>query len=101
VIFRGKGTKLLVTEKHKWDKRVVDFKDNAWVDEKIMLRWLRDQWQLGQYMLRNTVPRMFVLDVHKAQKTEPVKDTMRRMNTLPAMVPSGCTSLVQLALTNL
>jgi len=37
---------------------------------------LRDQWQLaidfngypGQYILRNTVPRMLVLDIHKAQK---------------------------------
>ena len=43
VVFRGKGTKLLATEKHKWDKRVVvDFQDNAWVGEKVMLRWLQD-----------------------------------------------------------
>jgi len=63
---------------------MVDFQDNAWVDERGMLRWLQNQWQveidfqayLGQYRYtpRNTIPRMLVLDVHKAQKTQAVKD---------------------------
>jgi len=39
-VLRGKGTKLLKTEKSLWDKR--DFQDNAWVDEKVMLRWLQN-----------------------------------------------------------
>jgi len=38
---------------------------------------------------------MLVLDVHKAQKTQAVKDVMHRMHTLSVMVPAGCTSLVQ------
>jgi len=104
IVFRGKETRLLKSEKSLWDKRVVvDFQDNAWVDEKVMLRWLQNQWQLaidfdgysGQHTLRNTIPRMLVLDVHKAQKTPAVKDLMHRFNTLPVMVPAGCTSLVQ------
>ena len=49
----------------------------------------------GQYTLRNTIPRMLVLDVHKAQETQAVKDVIHRMHTLPVMVPAGCTSLVQ------
>jgi len=68
-----------------------------------MLRWLQNQWKLaidfdgysGQHILRNTIPHMLVLDVHKAQKTPAVKDLMHRFNTLPVMVPAGCTSLVQ------
>jgi len=39
IMFRGKGTKLLKTE------RVYGISD-AWVDE-IMLRWLQNQWQLA------------------------------------------------------
>jgi len=49
----------------------------------------------GQHTLRNTLPRMLVFDVHKAQKTPAVKDLMHRFNTLPVIVPAGCTSLVQ------
>jgi len=68
---------------------VVDFQDNAWVDKRVMLRWLQNQWQVaidfqaypGQHTLRNTTPHMLVLDVHKAQKTQAVKDVMYRMHT--------------------
>lgn len=104
IVFCGKGTKLLKTEKEMWDKRVVvDFQENAWVDENVMLRWLQKQWLLSvdltgcpqMSVLRHTMPRMLVLDVHRAQKTQAVKDCMRRLHTLPAMVPPGCTSLVQ------
>jgi len=68
--------------------------DNAWVDERVMLRWLQSQWQVaidfqaypGQYTLRNTIPRMLVLDVHKAQRTQAVKDVMHRMHTVLVLV---------------
>lgn len=104
IIFRGKGTKLIKTERDMWDKRVaVDFQENAWVDEAVMLRWLQKQWLLSvdlhgcpqMSLLRHSMPRMLVLDVHRAQKTQAVKDCMRRLHTLPVMVPPGCTSLVQ------
>ena len=38
---------------------------------------------------------MLVLDVLRSQKTAAVKETFKRLNTLPVMVPPGCTSLVQ------
>jgi len=46
-------------------------------------------------ILNNTVPRMFVLDVHRAQKTDHIKSVFKSLHTTMAMVPSGCTSLVQ------
>jgi len=47
IVFRGKGTKLLQTEKNLWDKRVVvDFQDNDWVNGKVMLCWLQNQYIL-------------------------------------------------------
>lgn len=33
--------------------------------------------------------------MHRAQKTEKVKETFACMHTTMAMVPSGCTSLIQ------
>ena len=106
IVFRGKGTRITATEKKAWDKRVrVQFQPNAWVDELVMVEWLNQQWKLSVYILstpghmesilNNTVPRMLVLDVHRAQKTDRIKALFKSLNTVMAMVPSGCTSLVQ------
>ena len=106
IVFRGKGTRITAAEKSTWDKRVrVHFQPNAWVDESVMIEWLNHQWKLSIYVLsttghmesilNNQVPRMLVLDVHRAQKTDRVKSLFKSLNTTMAMVPSGCTSLVQ------
>ena len=83
----------------------MQFQPNAWVDELVMVEWLNQQWKLSVYtlstaghmesILNNQVPRMLVLDVHRAQKTDRIKSTFKSLNTIMAMVPSGCTSLVQ------
>lgn len=70
-----------------------------------MLQWLKLQWKLSVYVLSspghqetilsNEVLRMLVLDVHRAQKTDLIKTTFKSLHTTMAIVPSGCTSLVQ------
>ena len=35
------------------------------------------------------------MDVHRAQKTDLVKSTLRNQHTSIAMIPPGCTSLIQ------
>ena len=47
-----------------------------------------------QYLLGSPVT-MIVMDVHRAQKTEAVKATLKQQHTTIAMIPPGCTSLIQ------
>lgn len=90
IVFRGTGQKISLAEKNKWDRRVAhDFQQNAWVDEKVFLRWLRFQWKLPLFQV-NSPPRLLVMDAHKAQKTETVKKYLRQdCNTIMALIPPG------------
>ncbi|CAG8552449.1 7972_t:CDS:1, partial [Acaulospora morrowiae] len=38
---------------------------------------------------------LLVADVHRAQKTNKVLDMLKECNTIIALVPPGCTSLIQ------
>ena len=92
VIFRGKGKRITLLEKLRYDKRVaVTFQENAWCDEKVMDGWVRQQWKpscQGEMLL--------VADVHKAQKTEAITKLLNEQcNTEIVFVPPGATSLVQ------
>jgi len=95
--FHGKGVRIAQKEKAKWDKRVaVDFETNAWVDETVILDWLKRQWSSASvYGIYSDKPRMIVMDFHRAQKTEKVKSTLRTQHTTIATIHPGCTSLVQ------
>ncbi|KAI5784099.1 hypothetical protein DFH27DRAFT_528641 [Peziza echinospora] len=93
LIFKGIGTQIIKREKYLWDPRVVvDFQENAWADEKQCSVDLESPNHCTESILHNTVPRMLVLDVHMAQKTPHILDVIRRLNTLPVLIPSGCTS---------
>ena len=97
IVFRGKGTRITTAEKAKWDKRVaVVFQDNAWVDEEVTLWWIKNLWNMAYNSIFDMAdPRMIVLDVHRAQKTEQVLSAFRKAKTTPVMIPPSCTSLVQ------
>jgi DDE superfamily endonuclease len=99
LVFRGKGKRITELETRQYDHRVVvQFQKQAWVDSEVMLKWMRNQWKASGAegpIHNNPTPRMLVLDVHRAQKTEPVKDLFKELHTTPVMVPPGCTSLVQ------
>ena len=97
VVFCGKGLWISQQEKSKWDRRVVDdFQQNAWVDEQVFMNWLKRQWAMASvYGISANNPRLIVMDVHRAQKTALVKSTLRNQHTSIAMIPPGCTSLMQ------
>ncbi|RPA78178.1 hypothetical protein BJ508DRAFT_329449 [Ascobolus immersus RN42] len=84
ILFHGKG-KRLGNEPLKWDPRIsVMFNEKAWVDTTAR------HWSVPYFS-----PRMLVLDCHRVHLTGQVLDRLNRQYTLPAVVPEGCTSLVQ------
>ena len=48
LIFKGTGLRIPDKEKQQYDSRVVvQFQENAWCDEKIMLFWVMHMWNPG------------------------------------------------------
>lgn len=91
LIFRGTGKRIPLREQLKYDKRVmVQFQPNAWCDEEAMKRWIRTSWK--PYVKEEI---LLVLDLHKAQKTDHVKQLLSECHTTPIFVPACCTSIVQ------
>ena len=92
LIFRGTGKRITFRERLKYDRQVtVQFQPNAWCDEEAMERWVRTSWKphVNEEIL-------LVLDLHKAQKTDRIKQLLRQHHTTPIFVPADCTSIVQL-----
>lgn len=64
VIFRGTGQRIPFSEKVKYDSRVVvQFQQNAWCDEQVMLFWINNMWKP---LANQFKPTMLVADVHRA-----------------------------------
>ena len=96
LIFRGKGLRIPQSETTAYDHRVVvRFQVNAWCDEEQMMYWCRHMWK-QPFSTDAGQPKLLIADVHKAQTTESVKETLRRdTHTSLILVPPGCTSLVK------
>ena len=92
VIFRGTGKRITFTEKLRYDRRVgVRFQENAWCDEPTMIYWVKRHWKPHVQG-----PTLLCLDQHKAQKTPSIESLLAvDCNTTTALIPPGCTSLVQ------
>ena len=97
IIFKGK-TNRTIKDLVVPTGFVVATQEKAWMDEKMMLIWLKDVWlkyteqkqtELG--FLRS----LLTLDTFSAQKTDPVKEEMFANSTDPVQVPEGCTSKAQ------
>ena len=74
-----------------YDTRVrVTFQQKAWCDERVMQEWVNLQWKPASEQ-----DMMLVLDVHKAQKTPCILETLQAINTTPIYVPAGTTGLIQ------
>jgi hypothetical protein len=96
IIFKGKGTRISNEEKRDWDKGVVvRFQENAWADEEVMMYYFRHMW--SPWMTKAGNPsKLLIADVHRAQKTDKILRFLREScNTTMALVPPGCTSLIQ------
>lgn len=86
IIFRGTGKRVSQGEKKQWDPRVyVTWQEKAWADESVTLEWAR-----FVYRGFEREPRLLVMDAHRAQKTESVRNYLRNeCNTIIALVPPG------------
>ena len=76
----------------QYDPRVVvQFNPNAYANKSVLVNWITD-------MLVPALPsgpRLLALDVAKFHKTDAVLDTLRSHDIIPAMIPPGCTGLMQ------
>ncbi|CAI7876443.1 unnamed protein product [Closterium sp. NIES-54] len=71
--------------------------ENGWMDSPGVVRWLEEcvkpflKPRFGRYAKSS----MLVLDSYRGHLTEEVKEKLREMNCVPAIIPSGCTAEVQ------
>ena len=81
-------------EEHLYSPDVtVEFNKKAYNNEDLLLRWLKEEYE----PLQSQVGRDFLLILDQASfhRTEKVLTYLKSIHTLPAVVPSHCTSLVQ------
>ena len=63
----------------------------AWMDEDMMLRWIDLVWEPATEGKRA----LLVLDSFSAHVTNDVKKRLKQINTVPLVIPGGCTSKIQ------
>ena len=86
VIFKGKRP-LKIRE----DGVFVRVQKKAWMDEDLMLEWIDLVWEPATERLRA----LLILDTFSAHFTGPVKKKLKEINTIPVLIPGGCTSKIQ------
>ena len=69
---------------------VVYLSDNGWMNEELTKHWLTYVWG-GLTFGR----RLLAWDAYRCHLTDGVKALLRRYNTDTAVIPGGCTGLIQ------
>ena len=87
VIFKGKRKLNLVYP----DSIIVRVQEKAWVDEHLMIEWM----ELCVRPFTGRKPAILVLDSFRGHLTKDVNAAMKKINVCPAVIPGGCTSLLQ------
>ena len=86
----------MVAEARSYDSGVVvKFNEKAYANESTTLEWLKQQYRYASETPFELRPRLLVIDVYSAQKTPAVLQTMADLNTIPSMIPGGCTGYIQ------
>lgn len=70
---------------------IVTVQEKAWVDEGIMLRWVTEC--LRKYTNRERS--LLVMDSFRCHIMDSVKKSLRKANVETAIIPGGCTSVLQ------
>ena len=70
---------------------IVTVQEKAWVDEAIMNRWIDECFKA--YTNRNRS--LLVLDAFRCHIMESIKKHLRKANAALAVIPGGCTSILQ------
>lgn len=68
--------------------------EKGWVDENVLLQWLNDVWFKRPGALLNRES-LLAWDMFNAHRLECVKNKLRERRTHQAVIPGGCTSLLQ------
>lgn len=100
---RGDGSKLppYVVFKKKTLPKNIKFPDGmlmrchekGWMDEALVKDWLNSVWaKVGGLMKCKS---LLVWDSFRGHPTQPVKNTLARLNTVPAIIPGGMTSMLK------
>jgi len=93
VLTRPHDQQRRATEIARYDPRIaVYFNANAYANETVLLHWINN---LLVPALPAGHPSMLALDVTKFHKTDTILSTLHSHDIIPAMIPPGCTGLVQ------
>ena len=75
----------------------VAFQPKAWCSESMMKKWILEQW--GNIFINSpttgSTGKIFVADVHRAQKTDGFRALLKKKNTELVNKPPGCTIWVR------
>ncbi|XP_070622407.1 pogo transposable element with ZNF domain isoform X2 [Erythrolamprus reginae] len=72
---------------------LLEAKENGFSDDEIMDIWSSKVWQ--KHIEHQSGKSMLVLDCHRTHLSEKVLSMLSSSSTLPAVVPSGCSSKIQ------
>ena len=87
-IFKGKRQPKNLTVPNNTQFRL---QEKGWMDEVLMLDWIKNV--LRPFTDRN--PSLLVMDSYRAHLTDKVKKELRKANCDLAIIPGGCTSVLQ------
>ncbi|WAR01860.1 POGK-like protein [Mya arenaria] len=73
---------------------IVYTQENGWVNERVLLEWLNDVLFKRPGALLNKKSRM-VWDMFRAHLVDAVKAKLKGRRTYQAVIPGGCTSVLQ------
>ena len=92
IIFKGKGLRISAKERKEYDSRVsVQFQENAWSDEGIMLYWIKSMWNPSiMFTSRKRASRLHLYDVHRNGKSKSYSQ-----GKPVELIPPGTTSKLQ------
>lgn len=98
IIFHGKpteeGGQIYEKEKHLYPDDVnVVFNDTAYNNEALFSQWIDDNF--AKFAAEEDEEILLVIDAATFHKTQPIKNKLKEHNTTLALIPGGCTSLVQ------
>ena len=90
IIFKGKGKTAEDKELKARRDIVVSYSDNGWFNSDLTVDWLKRV--MGTFAF---VRRLLIWDSYRCHLCAAVKDTRRAQNIDCAVVPGGCTGLIQ------
>ena len=93
IIFKGK-TDRTIRNLRVPEGYVVATQSKAWMDEVLMLRWIKEIW-IPHVMKKGGRESILCLDSFRAHLTDEVISEFRTQRIHKAVIPGGCTSILQ------